>query len=205
MDVYDEINIMKDIYDELNQPQINLEFDIPYEHVTFPTKKNDEINPNTNYEFDIPTEHTTEEYDEINPNINWGFDITYDLVSSSTEEYNEIDSIFNPTYTELLPCMPEPITNKKKCKQNKKKLYEYSINKCTKRLYSKAGLQEHVNSHFDSKPYKCPECDKGFNNNANFTRHLRIHTGRQPFSCCNCGRKFNQSNNKYSHEKICIN
>ena len=201
MDVYDEINIITNFQNEVDQPQLCLEFDIPYEHITFPIEQYDEINPNIGLEFDI--------HIKINPNINFGCDTSYEHVTSSIEEYAYIDPIFEPKDSDLQPYMNDPITDiiKQKQKQKQKQIkqkYECSIEHCTKILYSKTALQEHMNSHSDSKPYKCPECNKGFNNNANLSRHKRIHTGQQPFSCVNCGRKFNQSNNKYSHEKRCV-
>lgn len=73
---------------------------------------------------------------------------------------------------------------------------------CNKRFSHSSTLKDHMNIHFQRKPYICKECGKGFPNGSNLNRHARIHTKSKPYVCPVCNKAFSQSSNLRVHQKI---
>lgn len=63
---------------------------------------------------------------------------------------------------------------------------------CLKHL--KGHLTEHLRTHDNKRPHKCPECGQGFTQATQLTVHLRSHTGARPYPCRICDRPFTHSN-----------
>lgn len=74
---------------------------------------------------------------------------------------------------------------------------------CKKSFTHPSTLKDHVNTHYNNKPYKCKYegCNKSFSNNSNLNRHIRIHTGEKPYKCEICNKRFSQSSNLKVHMK----
>lgn len=65
----------------------------------------------------------------------------------------------------------------------------FKCDKCQKGFLSKAYLQAHLNWHLDkTKKVTCPICKKTFSQRLNV--HMRSHTGERPHPCPNCPKKF---------------
>lgn len=73
---------------------------------------------------------------------------------------------------------------------------------CGKKFSHSSTLKDHMNIHFQRKPYQCKECGKGFPNGSNLNRHARIHTKSKPYVCNICNKAFSQSSNLRVHQKI---
>ena len=56
-------------------------------------------------------------------------------------------------------------------------------------------LTSHMRTHFQEKPYKCPEpgCNYAFVTSGRLERHSVVHSGEKPFVCQACDEEFDQS------------
>lgn len=63
---------------------------------------------------------------------------------------------------------------------------------CNKNL--KGHLTEHMRTHDNKRPHKCPDCGKLFAQSTQLKVHRRGHTGYRPYSCRICDRPFSHSN-----------
>lgn len=68
---------------------------------------------------------------------------------------------------------------------------------CFKKL--KGHLSEHLRTHENSKPHKCPDCGQRFTQSTQLTVHRRSHTGARPYSCRICSQRFSHSNAMLLH------
>lgn len=79
------------------------------------------------------------------------------------------------------------------------RLYKHICPICGKVLLDQGGLQRHISSHSDLKPYKCEQCPAAFKINADLTVHIRVHTGERPFLCTVCKRTFTCNSSLHKH------
>ncbi|XP_022817550.1 zinc finger protein 569-like isoform X2 [Spodoptera litura] len=56
----------------------------------------------------------------------------------------------------------------------------------TKAFSTESGLNHHLKTHGDDKPYSCEVCDKKFHSDMNLRRHLETHTLDKPRRCMYC-------------------
>ncbi|XP_039755650.1 zinc finger protein 260-like isoform X2 [Pararge aegeria] len=60
--------------------------------------------------------------------------------------------------------------------------------------YLKGHLTEHMRTHENQRPHKCPDCGQSFTQSTQLTVHRRSHTGTRPYACRICKRPFTHSN-----------
>ena len=109
----------------------------------------------------------------------------------------------------------------------KKKKFAYDI--CGKVFNSNSGISYHMDTHRETKPYKCDHCLKAFSTQnilnihrkihlppefkcnfcpkmfvqkQNRERHMNTHTGAKPFECEQCHKRFNHSIGLTQHREI---
>lgn len=58
----------------------------------------------------------------------------------------------------------------------------------------KGHLSEHMRTHENKRPHKCPDCGQRFTQSTQLTVHRRSHSGARPYPCRICSRPFSHSN-----------
>lgn len=58
----------------------------------------------------------------------------------------------------------------------------------------KGHLSEHMRTHENKRPHKCPDCGQRFTQSTQLTVHRRSHSGARPYPCRICNRPFSHSN-----------
>ena len=86
--------------------------------------------------------------------------------------------------------------------KKKKKNKSLECKECGKMLASATTYLEHMNIHYDRRPYKCDECGKSFRQRHHIDQHKIVHTGKKPFVCQYCDKAFARSYNMKDHERI---
>ncbi|KAK6635186.1 hypothetical protein RUM44_000437 [Polyplax serrata] len=71
---------------------------------------------------------------------------------------------------------------------------------CSKGFLSNFFLQEHMNSHTGSTPYKCGQCGKEFREKVHLRQHKWTHSNEK-FICPICGNSFSRKGNMNEHIK----
>ncbi|KNC81843.1 hypothetical protein SARC_05848 [Sphaeroforma arctica JP610] len=76
---------------------------------------------------------------------------------------------------------------------------------CTKVYMSREGLEQHLKTHDDMKPFPCKwtGCTKRFTQRGNMITHMRAHTGEKPYKCDwqDCGKSFATSSKLVVHKR----
>ncbi|CAK1542363.1 unnamed protein product [Leptosia nina] len=71
---------------------------------------------------------------------------------------------------------------------------------CGVRMRYKKGLEAHMITHLDEKPFKCKYCAKGFNSAGNCATHeSSVHSELRPHVCTVCNRAFKKKNTLRCH------
>ena len=83
-------------------------------------------------------------------------------------------------------------------------VHESSLNmrkcpKCDYKTADKSGLQSHLRTHINERPFACHYCDKRFTTSSNLIVHARLHTGEKPYQCQTCDKAFAQQGNLQQH------
>uniref|UniRef100_A0A8D8RAX3 Zinc finger protein 808 n=1 Tax=Cacopsylla melanoneura TaxID=428564 RepID=A0A8D8RAX3_9HEMI len=59
---------------------------------------------------------------------------------------------------------------------------------CDKKFINKFLLKEHLNGHYNLKPFFCSVCNKSFTSSHNLQRHSLIHDTATTYECAVCGK-----------------
>ena len=80
---------------------------------------------------------------------------------------------------------------------------KYTCAKCGKQFISSSGYEKHMQTHEESRPYRCALCDVGFKLKVHLKKHnLYRHSDDKPCACSICGKAFKDSSAVRLHEKI---
>lgn len=84
------------------------------------------------------------------------------------------------------------------------KPYKCTIEGCDKSFKAYGHLSDHINRHFNVRPFKCDLCDASFGRKNTLKTHYLIHSGEKPHVCPfpNCGKRFTEKGNMRTHYKI---
>ncbi|XP_073987260.1 uncharacterized protein [Rhodnius prolixus] len=73
---------------------------------------------------------------------------------------------------------------------------------CGKGFLSRNTLEEHMNVHTGTRPYKCNDCGKDFASKYSARAHEKTHTERpRPYKCSQCNKSFITEQNLLQHER----
>lgn len=78
----------------------------------------------------------------------------------------------------------------------------YSCDICNKTFKRLNDLQLHRVIHSDEKPHKCLECGKAFKRVDKLKTHMRVHSELRPYKCSECGKTFKYQNVLTTHMHI---
>ncbi|KAL1460965.1 hypothetical protein WDU94_012899 [Cyamophila willieti] len=67
-----------------------------------------------------------------------------------------------------------------------KKLIQCTV--CDKKFLNKFLLKEHLNVHYDLKPFFCSVCGKSFHSSHTLQRHVQTHEHTSTYDCAVCGK-----------------
>ncbi|PSN53365.1 hypothetical protein C0J52_03806 [Blattella germanica] len=70
---------------------------------------------------------------------------------------------------------------------------------CGKGFPNRTLLGEHMYTHTNNHPFKCPHCNKSFQKRSEATEHLAVHGSVHPHKCPECGKGFNRLGNMKAH------
>ncbi|XP_071957808.1 uncharacterized protein [Antedon mediterranea] len=76
------------------------------------------------------------------------------------------------------------------CVHNPIKAFPCTYDGCEKRFSRKDKLKDHLNTHLDVEPFKCPYCNKGFYRSDNLRDHEVLHTRNYRFKCTMCDKGY---------------
>ncbi|KAI5741138.1 hypothetical protein M8J76_010674 [Diaphorina citri] len=76
-----------------------------------------------------------------------------------------------------------------------------TCNHCDRKFPSKFALKEHLNTHYDLRPYSCYVCDKAFHKSQLLTQHMLTHQDPKDktFQCSQCDKEFSRRTSLIVH------
>ena len=85
-------------------------------------------------------------------------------------------------------------------RENSKRTYSISCNKCNRRVRTREDLTEHVNEkHMIDTRKQCYDCNTKFKSNEEFTKHVCSHHDIDATWCDFCGKTFSNMKDFWSH------
>ena len=87
----------------------------------------------------------------------------------------------------------------RKRKHANEKQFECTYEGCNKKFPRVNHLNDHINTHENKRPHKCPVCGRGFNAPNALYYHINTHGNKRPHKCPDCSRGFNSPNALYYH------
>lgn len=83
--------------------------------------------------------------------------------------------------------------------QSQDQLQKYLCNVCGEQQTCKAWFAEHMKTHSDQWPFKCPKCDYRSNRKNNVKIHMKVHEEGEHVKCTMCDYQTKFSSNLKSH------
>lgn len=112
--------------------------------------------------------------------------IDSDLLDTTIKSEPEEDKPFPDEIIELLTTVP----NKWLC----------TI--CSRSFSEQRSLNQHQDTHCDTRNHKCTDCGKAFRQSSTLLQHSVIHSVKRPYNCEICTKSFNRVSTLISHRKI---
>ena len=73
---------------------------------------------------------------------------------------------------------------------------------CGKGFPCPSNLKQHMESHKETRPYKCKKCEKDYRNERNLAQHVkRSHIGLRPYYCMICDRTYDHKKHQLVHSQ----
>ncbi|CCH42880.1 Zinc finger protein [Wickerhamomyces ciferrii] len=72
---------------------------------------------------------------------------------------------------------------------------------CTKSYTRPCLLEQHIRTHSNERPFKCPECPKSFFRDSHLKVHTWTHSDEKPLKCSTCSKGFVTSQQLSRHMK----
>ena len=74
---------------------------------------------------------------------------------------------------------------------------------CDYRAIASGDLRDHMNKHYNLKPYICPVCGNSYGWQSGFKKHVQSHDkDKKPFKCTHCKLRFETQRERRRHELV---